>query len=1008
VSVLDGRAPVPSEREQELGATLAPAAAPLPEQAPSVARREWLRAFARDARLRSAVGDQPLRPVLVLGSQANLKGLAAAVLGVSFGRIYVDLSVSDGAITAIAVGSQVGGALLGLAVAYLCDRTSRVRVMQATALMFALVTIYLGIVPTTFAFVVCQIGQNVFGSGMVNSSPDLSLLSDYYKPDVRGRVYAFQQVIGTLGAVVFPLAAGFLVTILDWQVSLLVGGVAALVATALFFLMREPERGRWDRLATTGTDAPPATPVRPVSLSEALRTVQSVRTLRRVCLAQAFLSASGVLAIPLITATMIRAYGTDPMLIGVIRSSGFVLTMAGIMTAGVVADRVLRERPASIMTLLGVTSLLNSAMLAVFVLIDSPWVLLPVSMVLSFVSMLPLTGEKVLLSEVVPARVRTFGIQLPQLYGLAGTIVVLPLAFALSGSAVRNALLVAVPVSMIGGVLYLLSSIDVEKDIRAAQAAAAAEDQVLSGGQRLLVCRGVDVHYESTQVLFGVDLDIDEGELVALLGTNGAGKSTLLRAISGVAQPSGGAVFFDGRDTTHAPPHELARRGVVQMPGGKGVFPTLTVADNLRIAAWSLDPADADERVAAVYTFFPRLDERRSALAGVLSGGEQQMLALGQAMVMRPRLLLIDELSLGLAPAVVEQLLQAVTRLHEDGTTIVLVEQSVDLALSVAKRAVFMEKGEVRFDGPADDLRRQPGLLRSVYLGGTRAARTAPRAAAPPSTSPVVLEVSGLSVRYGGVQALDGATLSVRAAEVVGLIGPNGAGKTTLFDAVCGFVPMSSGTVVVAGHDVTDAGPRERAERGLARSFQDARLFPALTVTDNLLLALHRSGGLETSAAMAALWTPQSRRAEAQLRRRADVLVEAFGLGGSRDKVPGELSTGTRRILDVALQMAGEPDVLLLDEPSAGIAQAEAEELGPLLDRVRRDLGCGLLVIEHDMSLLTTLCDRMVGMVLGQTVVEGTVAEVTSDPRMVAAYLGTSDRALARSGKTRIENRKSE
>jgi branched-chain amino acid transport system ATP-binding protein len=269
-----------------------------------------------------------------------------------------------------------------------------------------------------------------------------------------------------------------------------------------------------------------------------------------------------------------------------------------------------------------------------------------------------------------------------------------------------------------------------------------------------------------------------------------------------------------------------------------------------------------------------------------------------------------------------------------------------------------------------------------------------------------VLDVRDLSVRYGGVQALDGATLSVRAGEVVGLIGPNGAGKTTLFDAVCGFVPMTSGTVVVSGHDVTGAGARERAGRGLARSFQDARLFPALTVTDNLLLALHRTGGLESSAAMAALWMPQSRKAEAQLRRRAGVLIEAFGLGAARDKVPGELSTGTRRILDVALQMAAEPDVLLLDEPSAGIAQAEAEELGPLLDRVRRDLGCGLLVIEHDMSLLTTLCDRMVGMVLGQTVVEGTVAEVTSDPRMVAAYLGTSDRALARSGKTRVEQPK--
>jgi branched-chain amino acid transport system ATP-binding protein len=511
------------------------------------------------------------------------------------------------------------------------------------------------------------------------------------------------------------------------------------------------------------------------------------------------------------------------------------------------------------------------------------------------------------------------------------------------------------------------------------------------------------VHYSGTQVLFGVDLDIDEGELVALLGTNGAGKSTLLRAISGVSQPSGGAVFFDGRDTTHAPAHELARAGVVQMPGGKGVFPTLTVADNLRMAGWSQPAAEADQRVEAVYAFFPRLAERRATLAGALSGGEQQMVALGQAMVMKPRMLLIDELSLGLAPAVVEQLLQAVVALHEAGTTIVLVEQSVDLALSVAQRAVFMEKGEVRFDGPAAELRDQPGLLRSVYLSGTRAGkRPSPQRERVGVDAPVVLQVEGISVSYGGIRALEGASLTVRAGEVVGLIGPNGAGKTTLFDAVCGFAATSAGTVVVAGHDVTSAEPRERAALGLARSFQDAKLFPALTVGENLLLALHRHAGLDTSAAMAALWMPSARRGEAALRRRADAVVDVFGLGSFRDKTPAELSTGTRRIVDLALQMAREPDILLLDEPSAGIAQAEAEELGPLLDRVRRDLGCGLLVIEHDMSLLTSLCDRMVGMVLGRTVVEGSVTDVTSDPRMVAAYLGTSARTLARSGTLRL------
>ncbi|MDQ1689380.1 MAG: hypothetical protein QOK42_2355, partial [Frankiaceae bacterium] len=493
------------------------------------------------------------------------------------------------------------------------------------------------------------------------------------------------------------------------------------------------------------------------------------------------------------------------------------------------------------------------------------------------------------------------------------------------------------------------------------------------------------------QVLFGIDLDVAEGELIALLGTNGAGKSTLLRAITGLSEPSGGAVFIDGVEATHLPPHEVARLGVVFMPGGRGVFPTLTVQENLSLVSG----ASAD-RLAEVYELFPQLAARKGQYAGNLSGGEQQMVALGQALLAKPRLLLVDELSLGLAPAVVEQLLQALAAIHAQGTTVILVEQSVDLALTVAQRAIFMEKGEIRFDGSAEELRRRPELLRSIYVKGTRAgATTTPRAQRATALTSV-LSARGVSVRYGGVNALTEADLDVGPGEVVGLIGPNGAGKTTLFDALCGFVPLAAGTVSVAGRDVTGLPPGARSALGLGRSFQDAKLFGALTVTENIMVALHRKA--TSGAASSALWLPQARKAEAKLRRRADSLVDAVGLGDARDKSPNELSTGMRRVLDLACLMAAEPDVLLLDEPSSGIAQAEAEELGPFLDRIRRDLGCGILLIEHDMSLLTSVADRLVGMVLGRTVVTGTVAEVTSDPRMVAAYLGTSERVLARSG----------
>jgi ABC-type branched-subunit amino acid transport system ATPase component len=219
-----------------------------------------------------------------------------------------------------------------------------------------------------------------------------------------------------------------------------------------------------------------------------------------------------------------------------------------------------------------------------------------------------------------------------------------------------------------------------------------------------------------------------------------------------------------------------------------------------------------------------------------------------------------------------------------------------------------------------------------------------------------------------------------------------------LFDAVSGFADTTSGTITVAGSSVVGLRPDERSKLGLARSFQDARLFGSLTVVENIQVAMERHAAAAASAVMSALWLPQVRTAERRLKRRADGLIELLGLTAYRDKFVSELSTGSRRIVDLACVMATDPELLLLDEPSSGIAQSEAEELGPLLERVRRDVGCGLLVIEHDIRLLGSIADRLVGMVRGETIVTGSVEDVLADPTLVEAYLGTSERVLARSG----------
>jgi len=236
------------------------------------------------------------------------------------------------------------------------------------------------------------------------------------------------------------------------------------------------------------------------------------------------------------------------------------------------------------------------------------------------------------------------------------------------------------------------------------------------------VCRNVDVSYGQVQVLFGVNLDLREGEIIALLGTNGAGKSTLLKAISGMVPTTRGAIYFEGEDITGMEPEDTFFAGVVQVPGGRGIFPGLTVDENLRVAAWaSRQPKnELDQLIARVYEIFPALRARIRQPASVLSGGEQQMLTLGQAFISRPKLLMIDELSLGLAPILVEQLLEIVKAIHDQGTSVVLVEQSVNIALTVAERAYFMEKGEIRFSGATNELLGRDDILRAVFLGGEK------------------------------------------------------------------------------------------------------------------------------------------------------------------------------------------------------------------------------------------------------------------------------------------------
>ena len=233
-----------------------------------------------------------------------------------------------------------------------------------------------------------------------------------------------------------------------------------------------------------------------------------------------------------------------------------------------------------------------------------------------------------------------------------------------------------------------------------------------------LEARDVDFSYGQLQVLFGISLELRRGEALALLGTNGAGKSTILRVIAGLEKPSRGQVRYFGQDITATPAERLPGQGLLLVVGGRAVFADMTVADNLEMEAHAarLGADRLQERLDVVYSTFPVLAARRRQRAGTLSGGEQQQVALAKALLLDPKVLCIDELSLGLAPVIVGELLELVRRIHATGVSLIVVEQSLNIAAELCERSVFLEKGQVRFEGPTKDLLARDDIARAVFL----------------------------------------------------------------------------------------------------------------------------------------------------------------------------------------------------------------------------------------------------------------------------------------------------
>ncbi len=646
-----------------------------------------------------------------------------------------DIQASLGVSDTVLLGLQsFGGVVLVLATlpfAWLADRRSRVRVLSAAGALWMAFAGLTGVVVNTFQMGLARAGSGLGASARVPIAP--SLVADQYPLGVRTRVFAIEALGRPLGQVLGPLFAGAVVVAAgddagDWRVVFLALLIPAGLTILWSLSLKEPSRGQQEQIALLGETAIVSQSEPPVLLSAAFQRLKKVRTFYFLVVGIGVLGFA-LIAVPGAFNLLLEdSYGYNAGKRGWIGAITWSGALIAIPIAGRIGEKLFRKNPSSALRMMGACIVLYGVFVTVGLRFHSPAVMIALTTIGFAFQGAAFTQVGPSISAIIPYQMRS------QAFAMVGVYIFLMGGFfgglfagALSDAHGERTALTAIvpPAAILGGLLIIYGSRYMNRDI-ALTRSELREQQVelarIAGDPDnvpMLQVRNIDVSYGNLQVLFDVGFDVRRGEVLALLGTNGAGKSTILRAISGLVMPDRGVVRMNGRTITLVEPQYRAQMGMVHIAGGEAVFSSMTVAENL--ALWSRqipDSAKRQEKLALVYGTFSMLDERRDQRAGSLSGGQQQMLALAKAVMLEPQLLCIDELSLGLAPVVVQDILKIVERLKDQGITMIIVEQSLNVAMAIADRAVFMERGQVMFEGPAKDLLERDDLLRAVFLSG--------------------------------------------------------------------------------------------------------------------------------------------------------------------------------------------------------------------------------------------------------------------------------------------------
>ena len=666
--------------------------------------------------------------LMILNSLDELQTAAIAVLAPDIRDTF---GVSDGTITFIASSSGAFVVLGAIPMGWAADRMRRIPIIGWASIVFAAMVTLSGMAVNAFSFFWARFGV---GIAKANTIPvHSSTIADTYPIGIRGRIGAIDKGMGRLIAVISPILVGGIAAIANgpgevdgWRWTYYLLGIPVAIAAIAAFFLKEPQRGRWEKEDVLGESFTEDDPL-PVSMDAAFSRLMRIKTVKSVVVGFSALG-FGLFTAPVLENLWLEdKFGLESFERGAWATAAGLFTVLSLVYVGPKFDRLWRENPTRTLHMIG--ALIGFS--AIFKPIQWAMPTVPLFIAFSIPTLVMLNTAFAMVSPVmqaiVPYRLRGSGTALITLYiffigGTGGGLI--SFMFADSWGPRVTTLVLTIPSAILGGWIMYRGARHVRHDLslnvqelfdeQDEQRRATGDDEVPA-----LQLNNIDFSYGPVQVLFDVAFEVKKGETLALLGTNGAGKSTILRVISGLGIPQRGVVRLGGRTVTYTSPQLRSRLGIQQLPGGKGVFSDMTVRQNLVMGSYihRRDSVDVERRIASVLELFPDLERRQGQRASSMSGGQQQMLALARVLLHEPEILLIDELSLGLAPTVVQDLLELIERLQERGQTIILVEQSLNVALSIADRAIFLEKGQVRFAGSAQELLERDDLARAVFLG---------------------------------------------------------------------------------------------------------------------------------------------------------------------------------------------------------------------------------------------------------------------------------------------------